>query len=311
MSTWRPPKFNRWVSPSSSQTPHRECGKFLDGKYHQVFNFEGTNFFVASRTDYLRYFDVVTSESIVHKFQEKIIKMVPFQITKDDPDYNMVIVTLESGVRLRVILHLTGVTHFKIPGQVGISYCPGLYDNKNVVYCLQQKHIEVIAPWGEILTSKELPGFLQDQNSTCQLRYINNEELELKWGFNKFIAVFDPKTLNVVKREQYSTNFLDVKGGQILFQSDYQHLAFRMTPGNDGDVEYIKLEVGGHIKKAELKNNNNYAIVAYDNSLRFVDLQTAHQDRYVRLSGGVTDWAVSDFHLVVAHGDGLNIFFIE
>lgn len=311
MPKWCTPKFNRWVSPSTSQTPHRECGKFLGSNYHQVFNFEGTNFFVASRTNYLRYFDVVTSQTTVHNFHERIINITPFQITKDDPDYNMAIVTLESGVRLRAIFHLTGVTHFKLPGQVGISYCPGLYDDKNVVYCLQQKHIEVIAPWGEILASKELPGFLQDQNSTCQLRYINEDELEFKWGFDKFIAVFDPKTLNVVKREQYSTNFLDVIDGQVLFQSDYQHLAFRVTPGNDGDVEYIKLEVGGHIKKAELKNNNNYAIVACGNALRFVDLQTAHQDRCVRVSGGVTDWAVSDLHLVVAHGDGLNIFFIE
>lgn len=237
--------------------------------------------------------------------------MVPFQITKDATDYNMVIVTLESGVRLRVILHLTGVTHFKLPGEVGISYCPGIYDDKNVVFCLQRDHIEVIAPWGEVLSSKELPGFLQNQSSTCQLRYINEGELELKWGFDKFVAVFDPKTLNVIKKERYSTNFLDVRDGQILFQDNYNHLAFRMTPGDDGDVEYIKLEVGGNIKKAELKNNNNYAIVACENALQFVDLQTAQLDRCVGVTGVVTDWAISDEYMVVSHGGGLALFKIE
>lgn len=311
MAKWCPPKFDRWVSSSASQTAHRECGDYLDGRYHQVVNFTGTNFFVARHTEYLCYFDVTKpDEAVTHDFGETITNMAPFQLNKVGSDNNMVIVTLVSGVRLRVILQTSGATHFVLPGEVGLCYCPGVYEDTHVVFCLHPSEIEVIASWGEILATQALPGLLDDQDSLVTMRYLNDQELEVKWEYDNLIVIFDPQTLNMVNRERFSSYFLDVSLGQILFQDSFHTIAFRRSQ-EDGDVEYLRMEVSGLVTKAEIKNNNNYAMVACENALQIFDLRVTQQDRCVRVSGTVTDWATTDHHLVVTHGGGLTCFIIS
>lgn len=309
MAKWFPPNFNRWFATSCAEDAHREWSAGGEGSYDQVINFEGSSYFVVRGGRTLHYINAdrrILDDQPYYSFDEPIVDMVAFQLDRCGPQ--MVIVVLQSGSRHRVLLTDMEITSFVLEGAAGLCYCPGDFDDRKVVFCLHQNHIEVISTLGEILAAKDLPGYVSSQTTAATMRYINKDELEVKWDLDKLIMVFNPYTLECWRRERFSNYFLDTKHGQILFQKDFRTLAVRYSQ-DEGDVEEFDMsERCGLIEKASFKNNNYYAVALSQRAIQIFDLHS-RDIRWIEVEGcSLSDYAFNNYYAVVTHNHGFTCF---
>lgn len=290
------PDHNRWFASSDRYLTHKVKVANRSEGTSVCHNIQGTNDFAVAGDYHIFYVKGDDLTTVTHKSSSLITHMCVYS-----PASPVALVVLEEGRVQRIALETGHVVDvIGVDGPVR-AVCQGADDDGGVTAYVATTHsLYRIDVGGNIISSASLHTTYPDR-MVC----VNDKELEIYNSLDLKIDIYDPETIRCWQVERLSSDILDQKYGNILFQDSYTSLAIR--PDQDMETDLVRFPVDGLVDHAEV-HPEMHAVLSFARHQVFIhDTHARELIRTIEVDGKVYDVAFSKIAMMICHSNGFDL----